>query len=348
MTNNEKKYLVIKNDFVDKAKWMDLLNTTKFKTPFQTQQYFEVCVKAPKHEGLVLAVEGKNQGYLALCVTDIVCERGFKSVILKRAIIHGGPLISSEGDRDALELLLECLVKELHRKVVYIEIRNYNNYIEYTSLFNKLGWKYTPWLNARKQLDYSDLNELLHSFKYNRRREIRISLEAGLSFNETTKPEDIQNLFKILKTTYKERVGLPLPELQFFNECIESGLMKVFIVKDKSEIIGGSFCIILKEDSIFTYYYCSLHPYKHNIFPTHLAVLAAMEFGLQNKLKNIDLMGAGEPGKKYGVRTYKMGFNPELAEYGRFLKIENKIIYKIGYQVIKAMKWSRMIRMSYK
>jgi lipid II:glycine glycyltransferase (peptidoglycan interpeptide bridge formation enzyme) len=118
--------------------------------------------------------------------------------------------------------------------------------------------------------------------------------------------------------------------------------MKVFVVKDKNDIIGGSFCIFHNEDSLFTFYYCGIRNYKHNTFPTHLAVLAAMEFGIKNRLKYLDFMGVGEPGKEYGVRNYKMGFNPELTEDGRFLKIENKLLYSIGYQAIKVLKWIRL------
>jgi lipid II:glycine glycyltransferase (peptidoglycan interpeptide bridge formation enzyme) len=338
----ENKFLIAKNEFVDNDKWTNLIHSTKFKTPFQTKQFFEVCNKAQGHEGLVLAVEGKDESYHALCVTDIICERGLKSIFSKRAIIYGGPLISPEGGNDALQALLESLVKELHKKVIYIEIRNYNNYEDYKTLYNHLQWDYIPWLNARKHLDFSDLNELIKSFKYNRRREIRLSLNAGLSYYETFNLKDIKGFYEILKTTYRKKIGLPLPSLQFFNEFVDSGLMKVFVVKDKNDIIGGSFCIFHNEDSLFTFYYCGIRNYKHNTFPTHLAVLAAMEFGIKNRLKYLDFMGVGEPGKEYGVRNYKMGFNPELTEDGRFLKIENKLLYSIGYQAIKVLKWIRL------
>ncbi len=89
------------------------------------------------------------------------------------------------------------------------------NYEDYKTLYNHLQWDYIPWLNARKHLDFSDLNELIKSFKYNRRREIRLSLNAGLSYYETFNLKDIKGFYEILKTTYRKKIGLPLPVYSF-------------------------------------------------------------------------------------------------------------------------------------
>jgi len=44
----------------------------------------------------------------------------------------------------------------------------------------------------------------------------------------------------------------------------------------------------------------------------------------------LDFMGAGKPETEYGVRKYKMGFGGELFEEGRFQKIMNPGLYKLG------------------
>jgi lipid II:glycine glycyltransferase (peptidoglycan interpeptide bridge formation enzyme) len=49
-------------------------------------------------------------------------------------------------------------------------------------------------------------------------------------------------------------------------------------------------------------------------------------------------MGAGKPDEAYGVREFKARFGGEQVEYGRFLKINNHILYNIGKIALKCWK----------
>ena len=88
-------------------------------------------------------------------------------------------------------------------------------------------------------------------------------------------------------------------------------------------------------------YYCGVRDYNTKIFPTHLAIMAAIEFGLKNNLRILDMMGAGKPGVEYGVRKYKSEFGGELVEYGRFINIYSPLLFKlgkIGLSILKKIK----------
>jgi lipid II:glycine glycyltransferase (peptidoglycan interpeptide bridge formation enzyme) len=61
-----------------------------------------------------------------------------------------------------------------------------------------------------------------------------------------------------------------------------------------------------------------------------MATYAAIEYAKQNELPVFDFMGAGVPQKTYGVRDFKMEFNGEVVEYGRYLCIRKPLLYKIG------------------
>ena len=50
------------------------------------------------------------------------------------------------------------------------------------------------------------------------------------------------------------------------------------------------------------------------------------------------MMGAGKPDEGYGVREFKSKFGGELVELGRFLSINNPILYSIGKKVIEIIK----------
>jgi serine/alanine adding enzyme len=331
------KFICHVNDSVDVLKWEELIRNSNYPTPFQKPQFYYLCKSTAGHNGLVCAIEEAGK-YAAICVADIIKEKGIKSHFSRRAIIYGGPVLSDDNQADVLAILLENINNELKDKVIYVEIRNFGDYSGYSPVFTQMGWKYVPWLNVRKTLNFQNLNELISSFKYNRRREILLTLKAGFTYRESESEQEAKVVYGILKNLYKNRTGLPLPPFRYFTDFMKTGLMKLFIVMDKDVIAGGSFCVIMEKKSVFTFYYCGLRNYKPKSYPTHLAVLAAMEYGLMNGLKYLDFMGAGTPGTEYGVRNYKMEFGGDLIEEGRYLKIENKFLYPLGVHVINFLK----------
>lgn len=334
----KENYIFLRNESIDPLKWQELVQNSKYTTPFQLPQFYGFCNSTPNHRGFAGAVVGENKEYYALCVADIIQEWGLTSYFSRRAIIYGGPLMSEKCQEQALAFLLENLHQELKDKVIYIEIRNFNDYSGFKTVYKQKEWQYIPYQNVRNSLNNKSLDDLISEFKYNRRREIKITLKAGLTYHETENEKDIKEVHTILQDMYKRRTGLPHPSLQYFIDFNKTGLLKVFKVEDNGVIVGGSFCVVLDKEGIFTFYYCGKRDYQPNVFPTHLAVLAAMEYGIKYDLKYVDLMGAGKPETEYGVRNYKLGFGGDLVEEGRYLRVENKLLYRLGTRVIEFRK----------
>jgi len=326
---------------IDSEKWKSLLNKSNMATPFQTVEYYDFINLISDLSAKVYAIENNNE-LLALCVVTFQKEKGIKGYFSRRAIIYGGPLIAKgEDGKRALGTLLYELNKELKRKVIYVETRNFNNYSEYKDVFLENGWNYEPYLNFQISLYGKTLEDLLSAMKYNRRRQIQLSLKEGAYAKEAENTNEVIALYNILYALYEDRVKLPMPDLEFFIKLFNSSIGKVFIVKHKENIIGGSFCFYYPEHSIYTMYYCSLRNYHPKIFPTHLAILETIKFGLQNNLQKVDLMGAGKPSEEYGVRKYKSEFGGIQVEYGRFIKIYNPFLFKfgkLGLNVLKKLK----------
>lgn len=336
MTENNFSFSI--NGSVNRSKWHELTSRSPFATPFQTPQFYNFCNATPFHKGLVCAVEDNNGSYQALCVADIIREKGYKGFFSRRAVIYGGPLLDKKSGNEVLSVLLSKLHDELRQDVIYIEIRNFKDYSRFASVFSGLYWKYIPWLNVRKRLNFQNTGELLTSFKYNRRREVQMTIKSGYQYHEAVNEKEVKEVYTILKDLYINKIGLPLPSLQYFEEFRKTGLMKVFTVNDQDTVVGGSFCVVSENNGIYTFYYCGKRNYRPKTYPTHLAVLAAMEYGLNNGLKFLDFMGAGAPGEKYGVRNYKMEFGGELVEEGRFLKVEKKFLFMLGVKAIHFMR----------
>ncbi len=74
------------------------------------------------------------------------------------------------------------------------------------------------------------------------------------------------------------------------------------------------------------------------MYPAHIAIDGAIKFAIDNKLKVVDLMGAGKKDEYYGVRVYKERFGGLLVEHGRYLKISKPLLYKVGILGLKILK----------
>lgn len=329
---------VIKNEQLNTTKWNNLIKDSDYSSPFQTNTYYEVLKNTANFDSEVFASENEKGQYTSLCVVSIQHEPGIKSIFSKRAIIYGGIVILNEKVKKHVDYLLKVIEKDLRRKVIYIEIRNYFDFRILKPIFNENRWKYLPYLNIKVPLAGNNLEEIIKKFKYNRRREIKLTISNGITYRIANSKDDILTLHNILLDLYKSQVGLPVPESNYFIQLWEKGLLQIFLVCDSDTIIGGSYCMFLEGKGIYTYYYCSLKEHKKQTWPTHLSVLAAINFGLEKDMKFLDFMGAGVEMKNEGIRKYKMAFGGHLHEEGRYLKITKPLLFWIGKQAIKFLK----------
>ncbi len=318
-------------------KWVDLIRSSKTSSPFQTIEFYNFLNSVNNISAKAFLINSYNE-LSSLCVAAIYTQPGVLGYLSRRAIVYGGVVLTdSIQNEDSLIALLTKLRRELKGRIIYCEIRNSFDYSEYRRVFDKFGWKYEPHLNVQLNLKNKTTEEILAGMQYNRRREIKMSLKEGALVKEATSTSEVESLYFIVSELYKQKVHLPVPALDFFINLFKSTIGKIFIVYHAEKVIGGAFCIYMPGNSIYTLYYAGLRDYHNKIFPTHLAIWGAINFGLENHLNMVDFMGAGKPDVPYGVREYKLKFGGELVEHGRFVYVFNPFLYKLGKFGIRLM-----------
>jgi serine/alanine adding enzyme len=327
---------LICNNEIQIDKWSELIDKSPYSSPFQTKQFLDIINRVSRYRAHVLAVEDGGD-LQALASIAFQKEPGITGFFSRRGIIYGGPLLS-QNNQEANKLLIEGISKYFGGEAIYFDTRNAFDYNTYKEIYKLNGWNYSSNLNVKLNIHEKEINEILSGMKYNRKREIRISLDAGTTYRSCETNEELKELYKILQKLYKENVKLPLPPFEYFTGIMNSPVGKIFIVEHNSNIIGGSVCLFLPEKEIYTMYYCGERNYNKKIFPTHLSILAAIEFGVTRKARSLDFMGAGKIEKEYGVRQYKLEFGGELVEHGRFLKISQSTLYYLGSKGLKLYK----------
>lgn len=321
---------IISNSEIPVERWNTFLSGSPFATPFQTYDFYRVVNSVVGMSARAVAV-CNDDGLLALAVITFPEGTGSKAFFARRAIIYGGP-VADPGYPEAMDMLIGYLDSELKGKVIYAETRNLSDYSGFRDIFRNHRWSYVPYLNFVVRTDNHD--KMVRAVSASRMRKIRHAQAAGATWKPAENSEEVKALYVILKDLYRKKVRKPLLPLEFFKLFLEEKIGVILLVIYEEKIIGGIVCPVFERRSIYEFYVCGLDNDFKVQCPSIMATWAAMEYASQNGIQMFDFMGAGRPDEDYGVREFKARFGGEMAEYGRFRRIMNPLLYRTGEMVI--------------
>jgi hypothetical protein len=325
---------ILKNQEIPTKNWNKFLIDNIFASPFQTPEFYKLFNSIKNLSAEAIAVSNSEQ-ILSLVVITFQKEPDFRSYFSSRGIIYGGPLFDSRFP-EASDLILEQISSSFKSNAIYLECRNFSDFRNYLKSFILNGWQYVPYLNFR--LNTSDKNSMMQVVSRSRMRQIRKAINCGVNWKEAKNQEEVMSFYEILRSLYKHKIKKPLLPIEFFKTCFEMDLFKFLLVWYNNRIIGGIMCPMLKGKIIYEFYICGLDDDFKEQYPSVMATWAAMEYANQNNISIFDFMGAGKPDDRYGVRDFKARFGGELVEFGRFIKVNKPIMFKIGEVGLKLMK----------
>lgn len=276
----------------------------------------------------ILIVASEGDAIVGSILGVIVKEgRGIKGFFSRRAIVWGGPVVQ-EDDPDIWASLLKELNHLISKKAIYTEIRNFRDQTNNKTLFIKADYQHYEHLNYIVTISFLDqVRAGLSKSKY---RQIKKSLKSGAEIVQPESIEELKCFYEILQKLYKEKIHKPLPPFDFFSKFFhDKTLGRFLLIQYKGQIIGGIMCPIYK-DTIYEWFVCGKDSEIRDVYPSVLATWAPMEYGANIGLKYFDFMGAGKPDQDYGVREFKSKFGGELVNFGRFVRVNQKMHYQIG------------------
>lgn len=320
---------ILTNNAIDPLKWQQLVDESTNSSFFQTKSCYDFYSSLSFLKPFVFGVE--EDGQLAALVCGYIIANGgrIKRYFSRRAIIPGGLLIRSGADTTVVEKILTALNTFLHRKCIYTEFRNYSDYQTYRGSFEAMGYHYEPHLNIR--LDCTDRQQVWEGLSASKRRQIRQSLEAGLSIGKAESAGEIAAFYQLLSELYNEKIHRPLFPEAFFQASMDREDIVVLLCKYRGEVCGGIVCVLHNKISVSEWFVCgSTGMEAKGIYPSLMATWAGIDYALENGYSLFDFMGAGKPHKPYGVRDFKMRFGGSLVEFGRFRCVQYPVVYGLG------------------
>lgn len=313
--------------------WDALVESSHVTSWFQTREAYNFFDSLSFMEPFVYGVSDEGK-LVCLTVGYLQGDGGWlKQKLSRRAIIVGGPLLTSQTSEAHLSAMLSALRENLRQRCIYIESRNLNDYSSWKSVFEANGFAYHAHLNFH--LDTTTLDIINSNLSRTRKRHIHVGLRDGATLETASSESDIDEFYNILLDLYKTKVKKPLPPPEFFHKLHQLASAKILVVKYNKQVIGGMAYVCLDKKVGYEWYVCGKDEAFKTLYPSELATYAGIQATADNGCPRFDFMGAGKPGVEYGVRNFKALFGGTLVEHGRFLFTCRPLIYNAGKLFMK-------------
>ena len=307
---------------------------------FQSKEIFQVWKKTKNYKPFFTIIENDKGEVIASLLAVIQKEHnGFLGHFSSRSIIIGKPIYPNN-ELSILDELLKTYNKHIHNKAIYSQFRNLSAYSQHEKeIFDKNGFFYEAHLDIIHKLD-NPIDVQFAALHKGRRKNIRRAERAEVAFREILSEKEFIKAYDLVVSTYN-RVKLPMPNKNLFTESYrqlsEQNILKTFVAISNDEIIGCRM-VLCYGDIVYDWYAGASD--KHlDKYPNDFLPWKVMEWGSNNGYKIFDFGGAGKPNLAYGVRDHKLKFGGELVEFGRFEKVHNKFLMKVGELGLKLYKF---------
>lgn len=313
--------------------WDDFVRSHARGNSFQSSIFYDFYQNASEFTPYYCIAKDKNSQKILGGFLFVIQRKGNSLFerYFKRALIIGGPLLPSNGER-VLDGLLKVYYDFTKRRVIYSEIRNLHSWSHRIDVFLKNGFMYEAHLNYQIPLTNRDV---IAAFSKSKRRQIKMAMGNGAKVISDPDLNQVYDFYQILYDLYHQKINKPLPDWSFFKSfyenVVKNGKGKYLLIHFDGKIVGGIMLPFFQQKMVYEWYVAGLDQEYKKAYPSILATWAGIQFAMENGFTGFDFMGAGIPSQTYGVREFKSKFGGRILNYGRFINSH----YKIFHWVIK-------------
>lgn len=266
---------------------------------------------------LVAYEEGRVVGKL-LCITRRSLR--FRLFFRKTYVYGTGEYFPSSYSREQIfSELLHCFTDLFKDRSFLLEFRNLEEALFGYRHFRRCGYFPVRWMRVRNSLHGNCIDKWM---SVSRKRQINRGLKSGTEMDVARTEEDVHEFFTLLRRYYSSKIYRYLPGIDFFRSLLgeSSECAKIFIVRYKGKIIGGSVCLFSGKDAylLFSGGLRKSYPLQ---YPGVLAVWNAMVYSHAHGYEHFEFIEAGLPFKKYGYRDFILRFGGKEMSSRRWFRI---------------------------
>lgn len=304
---------------------------------FHSKKLFLIYEATPKHKPYMVIATDENQEVVSYMMATVRKNRLLLPPFhINRCVIFGkGVYPNSKYVKEYLfGQMLQHFTKRARKDAFVIEFRDLGNALWGYKYFRENNYFPVNWLRVRNSLhSQASVNDRISP---SRIRQIKKGLKNGATIEQITNPEDIKELAKLLHKIYATHIRKHFPNIVFFNHfekyLIKDGEAKIFAVKYKDKIIGGSACIY-SNGNAYLWFSGGMRKTHAPQYPGVLAVWAALKDAYENGYNHLEFVDVGLPFKKHGYRDFVLRFGGKQSSTRRWFRFRwqwlNKLCTKI-------------------
>lgn len=306
------------------------------KNTFHSRELFLIYEATPGYTPVFIVATDRGEPIAKLLASIHTNKTFFPPSIIRRCEIYGsGEYLDDTVDKEYIfGEILEHLTTEVLRDSFLIEFRNIENALFGYKYFRINGYFPINWLRVRNSLHSQKSIE--DRFSPSRIRQIKKGLRNGAKVEEVRTVEEIREFSRMLYKIYSSHVRKHFPNIDFFRHMEENLIRndqgKIFIVKYKGKIIGGSVCIYSGENA-FLWFSGGMRKTYALQYPGILAVWMALKDAYDRGFRHLEFMDVGLPFKKHGYRDFVLRFGGKQSSTRRWFRFRwtwlNNLFIKI-------------------
>lgn len=299
---------------------------------FHSTDLFRILEQTGYRPVLLVAFEGDKPIGKLLCIT----RRNFRLLgFTEKTYVYGvGEYFNTERKREEIFNELLTYFTTLYKEGSFLlEFRNLEEPLFGYRYFRQNGYFPVRWLRVRNSIHHEQLDKWMSA---SRKRQIARGLKNGASIEIASSLEDIRAFFMMLKKYYSPKVHRYLPDFHLFaffsEESFPAGMGKIFIVRYKEKIIGGSVCLF-SDDTAYLMFSAGMRKSYPLLYPGVLAVWEAMTYAREHGYSHFEFIEAGLPFKKFSYRDFILRFGGKQLSTRRWFKVRwnwlNRLLIRI-------------------
>lgn len=303
---------------------------------FHSKELFQTYEATPGYTPLLVVASINGKVVAKLLAASQNNRRYFPPSMVKQCVVYGtGEYLDETIDKEAIfGEMLEHMTTEMLRHSFLIEFRNLENAMFGYKSFRQNNYFPMNWLRVRNSLH--SIRTVEEHFSLSRIRQIKKGLKNGATVEEAHTIEEIRGFSKMLHHVYASNIRKYFPNIEFFrhmdNLLIQKNQGRIFTIKHKNKIIGGSSCIYSGGNAYLRFSGGMRKSYAAQN-PGVLAVWAALKDAHERGYQHLEFMDVGLPFKRHGYREFVLRFGGKQSSTRRWFRFRwewlNKLFTRI-------------------
>lgn len=279
------------------------------KNLFHSVELFRVFEQTSGYKPLMIVTYENSVPKACLLAAVRKSVRWFPPSIIKRCEIYGsGEYFTDQHQEEIFGEMLQYLTRIVLNHCFLIEFRNLDNALFAYKYFRENKYFPINWLRIHNSLHSKTPEQRLSS---SRKRQIKRALNNGATMHIAETEEDIRTFAKMLKKNYSSKIRKHFPGINFFLLLVQQNttkeIGKIFIIKFKEKIIGGSVCLFSNQNA-YLWFSGGLRKSYPLQYPGILAVWKALLYAYDHGYQHMEYMDVGLPFKQHGYRDFILRF----------------------------------------